>query len=222
MQPDLIVSTLPVAALMPYAENARTHSPSQVAQIAASIAEFGFVNPVLVDAEGVLIAGHGRVMAAKQLGLATVPVLRLGHLSPAQARALRLADNQIALNSGWDEALLASEIARIRDEAVVDLDVLGFSAVELDRLLAAIGAETSGAQPLGDPDAPAPEPPEDPVSRPGDLWLLGPHRLLCGDATSAADVARLLDGARPHLMATDPPCRRSAAAMRSASVRLAW
>ncbi len=90
MQPDLVVSSLPVAGLVPYAENARTHSPSQVTQIAASIAEFGFVNPVLVDAEGVLIAGHGRVMAAKQLGLAAVPVLRLGHLSPAQARALRL------------------------------------------------------------------------------------------------------------------------------------
>ncbi|MFC7540412.1 ParB/Srx family N-terminal domain-containing protein [Siccirubricoccus deserti] len=130
MQPDLVVSALPVAALIPYAENARTHSPSQVAQIAASIAEFGFVNPVLVDAEGVLIAGHGRVMAAKQLGLVSVPVLQLGHLSPAQARALRLADNQIALNSGWDEALLAAEIARIRDEAVVDLDVLGFSGME--------------------------------------------------------------------------------------------
>ncbi len=133
MQPDLIVSALPVASLVPYAENARTHSPTQVTQIAASIAEFGFVNPVLVDAEGVLIAGHGRVMAAKQLGLASVPVLRLGHLSPAQARALRLADNQIALNSGWDETLLAAEIARIRDEAVVDLDVLGFSGMELDR-----------------------------------------------------------------------------------------
>ena len=205
MQPDLVVSTLPVASLVPYAENARTHSPSQVTQIAASIAEFGFVNPVLVDAEGVLIAGHGRVMAAKQLGLATVPVLRLGHLSPAQTRALRLADNQIALNSGWDEALLAAEIARIRDEAVVDLDVLGFSGMELDRLLAAVGAETSDILPPGDPDAPAPEPPVTPVARPGDLWRLGAHRLLCGDATSAADVARLLGDVRPQLMATDPP-----------------
>ena len=102
MEYDLVVSSQPVASLVPYAENARTQSPSQVAQIAAFIAEFGFVNPVLVDAEGVLIAGHGRVMAAKQLGLASVPVLRLGHLSPAPARALRLADNQIALNSGWD------------------------------------------------------------------------------------------------------------------------
>ena len=205
MQPDLIVSALPVASLVPYAENARTHSPSQVTQIAASIAEFGFVNPVLVDADGVLIAGHGRVMAARQLGLASVPVLRLGHLSPAQARALRLADNQIALNSGWDEALLAAEIARIRDEAVVDLDVLGFSGMELDRLLAAVGIETAGTVAPGDPDAPAPEPPDDPVSRPGDLWRLGPHRLLCGDATSAADVARLLGSAKPQLMATDPP-----------------
>ncbi|MFC7541062.1 site-specific DNA-methyltransferase [Siccirubricoccus deserti] len=163
------------------------------------------MNPVLVDAEGVLIAGHGRVMAAKQLGLASVPVLRLGHLSPAQARALRLADNQISLNSGWDEALLAAEIARIRDEALVDLDVLGFSGMELDRLLAAVGTETSGAIAPGDPDAPVPEPPEDPVTRPGDLWRLGQHRLLCGDATSATDVARLLGNARPHLMATDPP-----------------
>ncbi|WP_439580364.1 site-specific DNA-methyltransferase, partial [Elioraea sp.] len=176
-----------------------------VAQIAASIAEFGFVNPVLVDAEGVLIAGHGRVMAARQLGLTTVPALRLGHLSPAQARALRLADNQIALNSGWDEALLAAEIARIRDEAVVDLDVLGFSGIELDRLLANLASETGGDLAQDDLDAPAPEPPTEPVTRPGDLWLLGRHRLLCGDATNAGDVARLLAGVQPHLMVTDPP-----------------
>ena len=142
-------------------------------------------------------------MAARQLGLATVPALRLGHLSPAQARALRLADNQIALNSGWDESLLAAEIARIRDEAVVDLDVLGFSGMELDRLLAA--AEADGELGQDDLDAPAPEPPAEPVTRPGDLWLLGRHRLLCGDSTSAGDVARLLAGARPHLMVTDPP-----------------
>jgi len=198
MQPDLVVSTLPVAALVPYAENARTHSPSQVAQIAASIAEFGFVNPVLVDAEGVLIAGHGRVMAAKQLGLASVPVLRLGHLSPAQARALRLADNQIALNSGWDEALLAAEIARIRDEAVVDLDVLGFSGMELDRLLAAADAG------LGDDADEAPPPPAVPVTRTGDLWRCGEHRLLCGDATKLADAGNdRLPGDRRHAARRD-------------------
>jgi DNA modification methylase len=144
-------------------------------------------------------------MAAKQLGLASVPGLRLGHLSPAQARALRLADNQIALNSGWDEALLATEIARIRDEAVVDLDVLGFSADSLDQLLAQVSQAATNGVLMGDEDAPAPEPPARPVSRPGDLWRLGPHRLLCGDATSAADVARLLAAAKPHLMVTDPP-----------------
>jgi len=205
MRPDLRVESIPLDRVLPYAENARTHSPAQVAQIAASIAEFGFVNPVLVDAEGVLIAGHGRVMAARQLGLASVPALRLGHLSPAQARALRLADNQIALNSGWDESLLAAEIARIRDEAVVDLDVLDFSGMELDRLLASLALEAGGDLAQDDLDAPAPERPTEPVTRPGDLWWLGRHRLLCGDATSAGDVARLLAGARPHLMVTDPP-----------------
>ena len=200
MQPDLAVVALPVAGLIPYAENARTHSPTQVAQIAASIAEFGFVNPVLVDGEGVLIAGHGRIMAAKQLGLATVPVLRLGHLSPVQARALRLADNQIALNSGWDEALLAAEIARIRDEAVVDLDTLGFSGMELDRLLAAADAG------LGGEADEAPEPPTNPVTRAGDLWRCGEHRLLCGDATVLADVQRALGGRSLADMSwTDPP-----------------
>ncbi len=200
MQPDLVVSNLPVASLVPYAENARTHSPAQVAQIAASIAEFGFVNPVLVDAEGVLIAGHGRVMAAKQLGLASAPVLRLGHLSPAQARALRLADNQIALNSGWDEALLAAEIARIRDEAVVDLEVLGFSGMELDRLLAAADAG------LGDDGDDAPPPPVVPVTRTGDLWRCGEHRLLCGDATRIEDLQRALGaGHLADMGFVDPP-----------------
>ena len=200
MQPDLVVSNLPVASLVPYAENARTHSPAQVAQIAASIAEFGFVNPVLVDAEGVLIAGHGRVLAAKQLGLASAPVLRLGHLSPAQARALRLADNQIALNSGWDEALLAAEIARIRDEAVVDLEVLGFSGMELDRLLAAADAG------LGDDGDDAPPPPVVPVTRTGDLWRCGEHRLLCGDATRIKDLQRALDaGHLADMGFVDPP-----------------
>jgi ParB-like chromosome segregation protein Spo0J len=189
MQPSLQVESIPLDRVLPYAENARTHSAAQVAQIAASIAEFGFVNPVLVDAEGVLIAGHGRVMAARQLGIASVPAIRLGHPSEAQARALRLADNQIALNSGWDETLLAAEIARIRHEAVVDLDVLGFSGMELDRLLA---AAEDGFD--GDADE-APPPPAVPVTRAGDLWHCGDHRLLCGDATVLADVQRAL-GAR--------------------------
>jgi DNA modification methylase len=200
MQPDLAVTSVPVVSLVPYAENARTHSDTQVAQIAASIAEFGFVNPVLVDSSGVLVAGHGRVMAAKHLGMATVPAIRLQHLTEAQARALRLADNQIALNSGWDEALLAAEIARIREDGAVDLDVLGFSALELDQLLAAAEA--------GDNDAAddAPPPPAVPVTRAGDLWRCGDHRLLCGDATSLEDVQRALGTDRLADMAwLDPP-----------------
>jgi DNA modification methylase len=196
----LQVAALPVAALVPYAENARTHSDAQVAQIAASIAEFGFVNPVLVDAAGVLVAGHGRVMAAKRLGMASVPAIRLQHLTEAQARALRLADNQIALNSGWDEALLAAEIARIRDDGAVDLDVLGFSGLELDQLLAA--AESGDSDAADD----APPPPAVPVSRTGDLWRCGEHRVLCGDATKLEDVQRALGADRLADMAfTDPP-----------------
>jgi DNA modification methylase len=200
MQPDLQIVDAPVAALVLYAENARTHSTAQVSQIAASIAEFGFVNPVLIDANGVLIAGHGRVMAARQLGLITIPSLRLGHLSPAQIRALRLADNQIALNSGWDEQLLATEIARIRDEAIVDIDVLGFSGMELDRLLAAADAD------LSDEEEEIPEPPVVPTTRPGNLWRCGDHRLLCGDSTKLEDVQRALgpDGLA-DMGWTDPP-----------------
>ena len=203
MQPDLRVETMPVAALAPYAANARLHPTEQVAQLAASIAEFGFNVPVLVDDAGVLIAGHGRVLAAKALGLLEVPAIRLGHLSEAQARAYRLADNQLALNSTWDESLLAAELQALRTEEF-DLGLIGFDGAMLDRLLADAAPDAPGTG-GGDPDAPAPEPPAAPVTRPGDLWLLGPHRLLCGDSTSATDVARLLDGARPHLMVTDPP-----------------
>jgi DNA modification methylase len=200
MQHDLAVVAMPVASLVPYAANARTHSDAQVAQIAASIAEFGFVNPVLVDAAGVLVAGHGRVLAAKRLGLASVPAIRLAHLTEAQVRALRLADNQIALNSGWDEALLAAELARIRDEDVVDLDVLGFSGLELDQLLAAADGGDDAA--LDE----APPLPEVPITRPGDLWICGPHRVLCGDATKLEDVKRALgDGRLADMGFLDPP-----------------
>ena len=200
MQADLAVVAMPVASLVPYATNARTHSDTQVAQIAASIAEFGFVNPVLVDAAGVLVAGHGRVLAAKRLGLANVPAIRLAHLTEAQARALRLADNQIALNSGWDEALLATELARIRDEGVVDLDVLGFSGRELDQLLAAADGGDDAA--LDE----APPLPNVPITRPGDLWICGAHRVLCGDATKLEDVKQALgDGRLADMGFLDPP-----------------
>jgi DNA modification methylase len=203
MLPDLRVEMMLVASLAPYAANARTHPEAQVAQLAASIAEFGFNVPVLVDDAGVLIAGHGRVLAAKVLGLVEVPAIRLGHLTEAQARAFRLADNQRALNSAWDESLLAAELRALRTDEF-DLGLIGFDGATLDRLLAEAAPDASATL-AGDPDAPALEPPAAPVTRPADLWLLGPHRLLCGDSTSASDVARLLGGARPHLMITDPP-----------------
>jgi DNA modification methylase len=200
MPPDeLSVEQWPIERLLPYVANARTHPDEQVAQIAGSIAEFGFNVPCLVDERGVLIAGHGRLIAAKRLGLADVPVIRLAHLTDAQARAFRLADNRIALNAGWDEALLAAELGRLKEDGV-DLELLGFGEDELDRLLDGLDGE-AGAD--GEDDVP--EPPTEAVTIPGDLWLLGAHRLLCGDATVATDVERLLDGKRPHLMVTDPP-----------------
>jgi len=196
----LEVEHWPIGRLLPYATNARTHSDEQIAQIAGSIAEFGFNVPCLVDERGVLIAGHGRLLAARKLGLEQVPVIRLGHLSDAQARAYRLADNRIALNAGWDDELLAAEFGRLREDGV-NLELLGFAEDEIDRLLAGGDADAGGA---ADEDA-IPEPPAEPVTRPGDLWLLGRHRLLCGDATVATDVGRLLGEAAPHLMVTDPP-----------------
>jgi DNA modification methylase len=199
MADPLQVESWPIDRLLPYAANARTHPDEQIAQIAGSIAEFGFNVPCLVDDRGVLIAGHGRIVAAKRLGLNQVPVIRLGHLTDAQARAFRLADNRIALNAGWDEAMLAAELERLKEDGV-DLDLLGFAEDELDRLFD--GLDASGA-PEGEDEVP--EPPTEAVTLPGNLWLLGPHRLLCGDATVATDVERLLDGAHPHLMVTDPP-----------------
>lgn len=194
------IERVPVEALLPYAANARTHSDDQIAQIAASIAEFGFNAPCLIDERGILIAGHGRLLAAKRLGLRDVPAIRLAHLTDAQARAFRIADNQIALNATWDDALLSAEVARLKDDGV-DLDLLGFGEDELDSLLD--GLDAAGGQ--ADGEDVVPEPSADPITRPGDLWVLGEHRLLCGDATSADDVERLLDGAVPHLMVTDPP-----------------
>ena len=185
-----------VASLIPYARNARTHSEEQVALIAGSIREFGFANPVLVDGENGIIAGHGRLLAARKLGLEQVPVIELAHLTPTQKQAYILADNKLAERAGWDRALLALEVGELA-ELGVDLASLGFEAGEIDALL------HDGAP---DPrEEETPEVPEHPVSRPGDLWVLGNHRLLCGSATDPADVGRLLGGVRPHLMATDPP-----------------
>ncbi|HMQ92168.1 MAG TPA: DNA methyltransferase [Amaricoccus sp.] len=192
----LAIDHRPVDALIPYARNARTHSEDQVALIAGSIREFGFTTPVLVDGGNGIIAGHGRVLAARKLGMVSVPVIELGHLSAAQRRAYVLADNRLAEAAGWDRELLALEVAEL-DALGVDLGTLGFEAGEIDALL---------RDGVPDPREEAtPEPPAVPVSRPGDLWVLGPHRLLCGSSTEAADVARLLGGLRPHLTVTDPP-----------------
>jgi DNA modification methylase len=191
---------LPVAALVPYARNSRTHSEQQVAQIAASMREFGFTNPVLVDEAGGIIAGHGRVMAAKSLGLVEVPCIRLAHLSEAQKRAYVIADNKLALNAGWDEAMLRLELEDLQ-AADFDLDLLGFNADELGALLTEPEPETEG---LTDPDE-APEPPARPVTVEGDVWLLGKHRVMCGDSTSVSDVEKLMDGAVAHLLHADPP-----------------
>lgn len=189
-----------VESLIPYARNSRTHSDEQVAQIAASIREFGFTNPVLVDEVGGIIAGHGRVMAARKLSMLEVPVLVLAGLSETQKRACMIADNKIALNAGWDEEMLRVELEALSD-ADFDLDILGFSNDELGLYLDDGTTEVEG---LTDDDQ-VPEPPVNPVSKLGDVWLLGEHRLMCGDSTSLNDVATLMAGIEADLLITDPP-----------------
>ncbi|NOX40132.1 MAG: ParB N-terminal domain-containing protein, partial [Alphaproteobacteria bacterium] len=186
----------PVDDLVPYAGNARTHSDAQITQIAASIAEFGFTNPILAGGDKVIIAGHGRLLAAQKLKMAAVPVIVLDDLSEAQRRALVIADNRLAENAGWDEELLRVELVAL-GELDFDLDLIGFSDEELDDLLGDLDGMALG-ETEGEDDVP--EAPEDPVSRLGDLWILGKHRLLCGDATVATDVERVLNGIQPLLM----------------------
>jgi hypothetical protein len=179
----LAVEQWAIGKLVPYARNARTHSPDQVSQIAASIREFGFVNPVGVDAKGTLIWGHGRVLAAKQLDMQTVPVIRLGHLTEAQAAALRIADNAIAINSGWDLDALRAELGELH-AADFDLSLLGFSADQLHEF-------TADAPSGADPEA-VPEPPKNPVSKTGDLWLMGASVKCpkCGKTTPLEDAVK--------------------------------
>jgi site-specific DNA-methyltransferase (adenine-specific) len=186
-----------VDQLIPYARNSRTHSKDQVAQIAASIREFGWTNPILVDGDGTIIAGHGRVMAARKLGETEVPCIELGHLTEAQKRAYVIADNQLALNAGWDAEMLKVEIAELVD-ADFDLGLLGFDDAMLAGLM---GVETEG---LTDPDD-VPEPPANPVTVLGDVWVLGNHRLMCGDSTSIAELEKLAAGQRVDMWLTDPP-----------------
>lgn len=191
----------PVDRLRPYERNARTHSAEQVAQIAASIVEFGFTNPILVDSSDGIIAGHGRLEAARELGLKTVPVVVLDHLSERQRKAYILADNQLALNAGWDTDLLRGELQDLA-EMDFDLSLIGFSDEELADLLPEI--EELAPEEMGDPDE-VPEPPADPVTKPGDVWLLGKHRVMCGDSSDPLSLDKLLCGKSPDLVFTDPP-----------------
>ena len=190
----------PIDKLIPYARNPRTHSEEQVARIAASIVEFGWTSPILVDKHAGVIAGHARVLAARKLGLTEVPVIVLDHLSEAQRRALVIADNQLALNAGWDEELLRGLLSELREEEF-NLDVLGFSDQEMEALLAEPPTIGEG---LTEEDA-VPEPLEEPVSRRGDLWVLGEHRLLCGDSANREEVDRLVAGETVDLANLDPP-----------------
>ena len=192
------ISQHKVDELIPYARNSRTHSDAQVAQIAASIKEFGFTNPVLIDETGNIIAGHGRVLASRKLNLVSVPCIQLSHLTEAQKKAYIIADNKLALNAGWDDEMLAVELTDLKDMGF-DLELTGFNTDEIEALLAPVGTEG-----LTDEDA-VPEVPEAPVTVLGDVWLLGNHRLMCGDSTSIDAVEKLMDGQKADMVFTDPP-----------------
>ena len=220
----LAVTERAVAALIPYARNPRTHSPKQITKIAASIAEFGWTVPILVDGDNGVIAGHGRLLAALQLGLQQVPVIELAHLSPAQKRAYLLADNRLAMDAGWDDTLLAFEINDL-SELGVDLAVPGFDDDEIADLLKQVetcDALTQILEPVQSTDAQVIDAiehatdeakedmddltlPKTPVSRVGDLWQIGPHRLLCGDSADISAIDQLFDGQSADLVFTSPP-----------------
>ena len=197
---NLQVVTWPVEKLIPYARNARTHSADQVAQVAASIAEFGWTNPILAGADGIVIAGHARLLAARKLGMTEVPVIVLDHLTESQRRALVLADNRLALNAGWDEEMLRVEMAAL-DEDGFNLEVVGFTDEEIEDLLRDPEEVHAGNT---DDDA-VPETPETAITVPGDVWILGEHRLLCGDATRWTDVEKVLAGGLADMVFCDPP-----------------
>jgi len=193
------IEQVSVESLIPYAKNARTHSDAQVAQIAASIKEFGFNNPVLISNDNTIIAGHGRLMAARKLGLTHVPVIRLSHLTETQRKAYVIADNQLAMNAGWNEDLLTIELTELLNDNFA-LDILGFDPDEIKRLL----DEVEVTEGLTDEDE-VPDVPVDPVTKLGDVWLLGKHRLMCGDSTSVDAVDVLMAGKKADMVFTDPP-----------------
>jgi DNA modification methylase len=202
MPKSIAIEQMAPTDLEPYARNARTHSVKQIAQIAASIRTFGFNNPVLIDKHNVIIAGHGRVEAAKPLGLETVPVIRLEHLSEAEKRAYILADNKLAEKAGWDAEILAIELQNLIDlDLDFDISVTGFDMPEIDVLIGDLDATSQKPDPA---DA-VPEVTGPAITRPGDIWQIGPHRLICADATSPETYARLLNGEKAQLIFTDPP-----------------
>lgn len=198
---DLTIKHRSVNELVPYARNARMHSQVQVTQIADSISEFGFVNPVLISEDKEIIAGHGRVLAAKQLGLETVPTILLAHLTEVQRHALIIADNKLAENASWDDVLLSSELKYL-DEQDFNLELLGFSDVDLDSLLSDFDDKLTETD---ETEEVIPETKSEPISKQGDIWLLGDHRLLCGDATSSQVFKSLMDDEIADMVFTDPP-----------------
>jgi len=186
-----------VEKLVPYARNPRTHTDEQVNEIADSILEFGWTNPILIDRDSGIIAGHGRLFAAQKLGLNVVPVIELTHLDEVQRRAYLIADNKLALNADWDEKLLTEELKAL-EKSDFNLELTGFTEEELSVYL-------TGDKPDGPDEPQAPEPMDEPVSWASDLWILGDHRLMCGDSSKPEDIDTLLDGAEIHLVYTDPP-----------------
>ena len=203
MMSALLIENLPIDQLRPFPRNARTHSRKQIRQIAESIRRFGFTNPVLIDGEDRILAGHGRVEAARELGMATAPCLRIDHLSSAEKRAYALADNKLALNAGWDEELSALELKELMEADIeFDVSVTGFSIAEVDQLVEGLAPEEAG-----DPaDDRLPDPSEVAARcRLGDIWRLGPHRLVCGDLLDPLVVAALMDGEKAEMVFTDPP-----------------
>jgi DNA modification methylase len=193
------IEQVAVTALIPYAKNSRTHDDAQIAQIAASIKEFGWTNPILIDGDKGIIAGHGRLLAARKLGMVEVPVIELKDLTPTQKKAYIIADNKLALNAGWDDQLLTIELNELLADKF-SLDLLGFNADELNALLNPVEINEG----LVDEDE-VPEPPPEPITKLGDVWVLGNHRLMCGDSTSIDDGEKLMNGMLADLVFTDPP-----------------
>lgn len=194
--------------LIPYARNARTHSSEQIQKLMGSIKEFGFLNPVVISEDGGILAGHGRVMAAQKLGIKQVPCVVESHLTEAQKKAYILADNRLALDAGWDEEMLSVELKSLQDEYDFDLDLLGFSDEELKKFdieLSDLSESGSSGNSESDPDNEVVVDEAEPVTKEDDIWILGDHRLICGDSTNPDVVKSVMNGEKPNLMVTDPP-----------------